>query len=380
MQVNTIPPVDLVRQYESINKEIDNTILEVVRSGHYIGGSVVQDFEKQLAQYIGTSECLTCNSGTDALYLALKALNIGFGDEVITTPFSFIATAETISLAGAKPIFADIERNTFNLDLENIEKIINPKVKAIIVVHLFGQPVNMTRLMEIANKHNLYVIEDCAQATGAKWNNKTVGSIGHIGCFSFFPTKNLGACGDGGAITTNDYAIGQTIKIIKEHGSMKRYHHDVVGINSRLDAIQAAILQVKLRYLDKSNEDRGDIAHYYHKLLSSIPMIQLPEEIIGGYHVWNQYTILVANGIDNNKDYNRDFLKKYLQDKGIISMVYYPIPIHLQKVYANLGYQKTSFPITEQVSYEVLSLPMFPGMLTQEQKRVANAIATSFNQ
>ena len=160
MQVNTIPPVDLVRQYESINKEIDNTILEVVRSGHYIGGSVVQDFEKQLAQYIGTSECLTCNSGTDALYLALKALNIGFGDEVITTPFSFIATAETISLAGAKPIFADIERNTFNLDLENIEKIINPKVKAIIVVHLFGQPVNMTRLMEIANKHNLYVIED----------------------------------------------------------------------------------------------------------------------------------------------------------------------------------------------------------------------------
>ncbi|BDA40156.1 DegT/DnrJ/EryC1/StrS family aminotransferase [Candidatus Atelocyanobacterium thalassae] len=378
MQVNTIPPVDLVRQYESINKEIDNAILKVVRSGHYIGGSVVKDFEQQLSQYIGTSQCLTCNSGTDALYLALKALNIGFDDEVITTPFSFIATAETISLVGAKPVFADIERDTFNLDLENIEKTISPRTKAIIVVHLFGQPVNMTRLMEIANKHNLYVIEDCAQATGAKWEKKVVGSIGHVGCFSFFPTKNLGACGDGGAITTNDSRVAQTIRIIKEHGSMQRYHHDVVGINSRLDTIQAGILQVKLSYLDTWNEQRRKIADYYDKLLNSVSMIKLPKEIMGGYHVWNQYTVLVENKI-NNKKYNRDILKKGLEDQGIISMVYYPIPIHLQKVYVNLGYKEMSFPITEKVSHEVLSLPIFPGMLPQEQEQVANAIKASFN-
>ena len=378
MQVNTIPPVDLVRQYESINKEIDNAILKVVRSGHYIGGSVVKDFEQQLSQYIGTSQCLTCNSGTDALYLALKALNIGFDDEVITTPFSFIATAETISLVGAKPVFADIERDTFNLDLENIEKTISPRTKAIIVVHLFGQPVNMTRLMEIANKHNLYVIEDCAQATGAKWEKKVVGSIGHVGCFSFFPTKNLGACGDGGAITTNDSRVAQTIRIIKEHGSMQRYHHDVVGINSRLDTIQAGILQVKLSYLDTWNEQRRKIADYYDKLLNSVSMIKLPKEIMGGYHVWNQYTVLVENKI-NNKKYNRDILKKGLEDQGIISMIYYPIPIHLQKVYVNLGYKEMSFPITEKVSHEVLSLPIFPGMLPQEQEQVANAIKASFN-
>ena len=378
MQVNTIPPVDLVRQYESLSKEIDNTILKVVRSGHYIGGSVVKDFEQQLAQYIGTSECLTCNSGTDALFLALKALNIGFNSEVITTPFSFIATAEAISLAGAKPVFADIERNTFNLDLENIEKKINSKTKAIIVVHLFGQPINMTRLMGIAHRYNLYVIEDCAQATGAKWNQKVVGSIGHVGCFSFFPTKNLGACGDGGAITTNDNTIAQAIRTIKEHGSMQRYHHDVVGINSRLDTIQAAILQVKLRYLDKWNEQRREIAYYYNKLLSSVSIIQLPREITGGYHVWNQYTVLVTNEI-NSKKYNRDLLRKDLQNQGIISMVYYPIPIHLQKVYVNLGYEEMSFPVTEKASHEVLSLPIFPGMLQQEQEQVANAIKASCN-
>ena len=247
MPVNTIPPVDLVRQYKLISDEIDSAVLEVVRSGRYIGGAVVSDFEKQLADYIGNSYCVGCNSGTDALYLALRALNVGAGDEVITTPFTFIATAETISLVGAKPVFVDIERDSFNIDVEAIEAAITPQTKAIIPVHLFGQPVNMTRLMEIAQKHNLYVIEDCAQGTGAKWGDDVVGSIGHIGCFSFFPTKNLGTCGDGGAITTDDPAIAQMMTVIKEHGSAQRYYHDVVGINSRLDSIQAAILQVKLR-------------------------------------------------------------------------------------------------------------------------------------
>ncbi len=368
--MNTIPPVDLVRQYKSISDEIDSAVLEVVRSGRYIGGAVVSDFEKQLADYVGSSYCVGCNSGTDALYLALRALNIGAGDEVITTPFTFIATAETISLVGAKPVFVDMERDTFNIDVEAIEAAITPQTKAIIPVHLFGQPVNMTRLMKIAQKHNLYVIEDCAQGTGAKWGEDMVGSIGHIGCFSFFPTKNLGTCGDGGAITTNDQAIAQTITVIKEHGSAQRYYHDVVGINSRLDSIQAAILQVKLRYLEQWNQQRRDIAQRYHQLLIPISEIQLPQEIEGGYHVWNQYTILVKNK-SNQETTTRDQLREKLQEQGIISMIYYPIPLHLQKVYHNLGYKKGDFPVTETAAEEVLSLPMFPDISPEEQEKVA---------
>ncbi|MDJ0659462.1 MAG: DegT/DnrJ/EryC1/StrS family aminotransferase [Crocosphaera sp.] len=373
MTVNTIPPVDLVRQYKLISDDIDRAVLEVVRSGRYIGGTVVSDFEQQLAQYVGSSYCVGCNSGTDALYLALRALNIGAGDEVITTPFTFIATAETISLVGAKPVFVDIARDTFNIDVEALEAAITPQTKAIIPVHLFGQPMNMTRIMEIAQKHNLYVIEDCAQATGAKWDDKIVGSIGHIGCFSFFPTKNLGTCGDGGAVTTNDEAIAQTMRVIKEHGSAQRYYHDVVGINSRLDSIQAAILQVKLRYLDRWNEQRREIAQHYHQLLTPIPGIQLPQEIRGGYHVWNQYTILVENK-SNPDTTTRDNLRDKLQEKGIISMIYYPIPLHLQKVYQSLGYQEGAFPVTEQVAQEVLSLPMFPDLSPEEQEQVAYAL------
>ncbi len=373
MPVNTIPPVDLVRQYKLISDEIDSAVLEVVRSGRYIGGAVVSDFEKELAQYVGSSYCVSCNSGTDALYLALKVLNIGPGDEVITTPFTFIATAETISLVGAKPVFVDIERDTFNIDVETIESAITPQTKAIIPVHLFGQPVNMSQLMEIAQKHNLYVIEDCAQATGAKWGDEIVGSIGHIGCFSFFPTKNLGTCGDGGAITTDDEAIAHKIKVIKEHGSAQRYYHDVVGINSRLDSIQAAILQIKLRYLNRWNEQRREIAYRYHQLLAPVRGIQVPQEIKGGYHVWNQYTILVEN--KSNQDITtRDNLREKLQEKGIISMIYYPIPLHLQKVYQNLGYKTADFPVTEQVAKEVLSLPMFPDISPEEQEQVTYAL------
>lgn len=373
MPVNTIPPVDLVRQYKLISDEIDSAVLEVVRSGRYIGGAVVSDFEQQLAEYVGSSDCVSCNSGTDALYLALKALNIGPGDEVITTPFTFIATAETISLVGAKPVFVDIERDTFNIDVEAIEAAITPQTKAIIPVHLFGQPVNMTRIMDIAQTYNLYVIEDCAQGTGAKWGEQIVGSIGHVGCFSFFPTKNLGTCGDGGAVTTNDQAIAQKIQIIKEHGSAQRYYHDVVGINSRLDSIQAAILQVKLRYLNQWNEQRREIAQRYHQLLAPIPGIQLPQEIKGGYHVWNQYTILVENK-SNQETTTRDNLRQKLQENGVISMIYYPIPLHLQKVYESLGYQKGDFPMTEKAAKEVLSLPMFPDLTLEEQEQIAYAL------
>ncbi len=373
MPVNTIPPVDLVRQYKLISDEIDRAVLEVVRSGRYIGGAVVSDFEQQLAEYVGSGYCIGCNSGTDALYLALRALNISAGDEVITTPFTFIATAETISLVGAKPVFVEIERDTFNMDIEAIEAAITPRTKAIIPVHLFGQPVNMARLMDIAEKHNLYVIEDCAQSTGAKWGDKVTGNIGHIGCFSFFPTKNLGTCGDGGAVTTQDPAIADTIRVIKEHGSAQRYYHDVVGINSRLDSIQAAILQVKLRYLNQWNEQRRNIAQRYHQLLAGISGIELPQEIKGGYHVWNQYTILVNNKSNQEKT-TRDDLREKLQENGIISMIYYPIPLHLQKVYRNLGYQNGAFPVTEKAAAEVLSLPMFPDLSPEEQERVAYAL------
>lgn len=373
MPVNTIPPVDLVRQYKLISDDLDAAVLDVIRSGRYIGGTVVDDFENQFAQYVGTSQCVSCNSGTDALYLALRALNIGPDDEVITTPFTFIATAETISLVGAKPVFVDIDYNTFNLDLNALEAAITPQTKAIIPVHLFGQPVNMTRLMAIAQQYNLYVVEDCAQATGATWDHQQVGSIGHLGCFSFFPTKNLGTCGDGGAITTNDPAIARTIRTIKEHGSQVRYYHDTVGINSRLDTIQAAILQVKLRYLDQWNQQRREIAHRYHQLLNSISKIQLPQETIGGNHVWNQYTILVEDPETQDQPF-RDRLRENLQKQGIISMIYYPIPLHLQKVYQNLGYQPGDFPVTEKAAREVLSLPMFPDLSFEEQQQITYAL------
>ncbi|MGP0127747.1 MAG: DegT/DnrJ/EryC1/StrS family aminotransferase [cyanobacterium endosymbiont of Rhopalodia musculus] len=371
--MNTIPPVDLVRQYKLISEEVDLAVLDVVRSGRYIGGDAVSDFEQQFSQYVGTSHCVSCNSGSDALYLALRAFNIGLGDEVITSPFTFIATAETISMTGATPVFVDIDNTTFNLNIDLLEKAITPKTKAIIPVHLFGQPVDMNQLMDIAQRHNLYVIEDCAQATGARWNEKRVGNIGHIGCFSFFPTKNLGTCGDGGAVTTNDHVLADTIRTIREHGSRQRYHHDLVGINSRLDTIQAAILQVKLRYLDRWNQQRRAVAQRYHQLLKLILGIQLPQELFGGYHVWNQYTILVKNKGGETEGF-RDYLQKELQKKGIISMIYYPIPLHLQKVYQGLGYEVGAFPVTEKAVREVLSLPMFPDISFKEQQQVAYAL------
>ncbi|BAP17883.1 DegT/DnrJ/EryC1/StrS family aminotransferase [cyanobacterium endosymbiont of Epithemia turgida] len=376
--MNTIFPVDLVRQYKLISEEVDLAVLDVVRSGRYIGGDAVSGFERQFSQYVGTSHCVSCNSGSDALYLALRAFNIGLGDEVITSPFTFIATAETISMTGATPIFVDIDRTTFNLNIDLLEKAITPKTKAIIPVHLFGQPVGMTQLMDIAQRHNLYVIEDCAQAAGTRWDEKRVGSLGHIGCFSFFPTKNLGTCGDGGAVTTNDLAIADTIRTIKEHGSRQRYNHDLVGINSRLDTIQAAILQVKLRYLDHWNQQRRAVAQRYHELLKLISGIQLPQELFGGYHVWNQYTILVKNKRGETEVF-RDHLQKKLEKKGVISMIYYPIPLHLQKVYQGLGYEVGSFPVTEKAVREVLSLPMFPEISFKEQQQVAYALKDCLN-
>ncbi|MEL6927622.1 MAG: DegT/DnrJ/EryC1/StrS family aminotransferase [Cyanobacteria bacterium J06600_6] len=366
-----IPPVDLTRQYQLIKAEADSAVLDILSSGRYIGGEAIANFEQEFASYTGVSECVSCNSGTDALFLALRALNIGSGDEVITTAFSFFATAEVISRVGAKPVFIDLDSQTFNFDLAQIEQAITPRTKAIMPVHLFGQPVDMTQLMAIAKKHQLYVIEDCAQATGAEWSGSKIGSFGDVGCFSFFPTKNLGACGDGGAITTNNSALAKQMRILKEHGSPSRYRHDFVGINSRIDAVQAVILSVKLPYLDYWNQQRAKAAQYYQELLQHVAAIELPQTLAGGTSVWNQYTICIKRQT-SKKERIRELLQQKLREQGVIAMIYYPIPLHLQPVYQDLGYQKGQLPKVEQAAQEVLSLPMFPGISESEQEQVVN--------
>ncbi|MFM6356958.1 MAG: DegT/DnrJ/EryC1/StrS family aminotransferase [Planktothrix sp.] len=380
--MNTVPPLDLGQQYKLIQDEVSACVQAILASGRYIGGSIIEAFEQEFGQYIGVRETIACNSGTDALFLALRALNIGPGDEVITTPFTFIATAEMISAVGATPVFVDIEAQTFNLDIEKIPNAITERTKAIIPVHLFGQPVDMTRLMAIAASYHLAVIEDCAQATGATWQGQKVGSIGHIGCFSFFPTKNLGACGDGGAVTTQDSALAQKMRMIKEHGQSSRYRSETIGMNSRLDALQAGILQIKLRYLDRWNQQRQRVAQRYHQFLYSLPEIITPQEIVGGESVWNQYTIRVQS-VSNplNSDLKpRDHLRNYLQAQGIGSMIYYPIPLHQQPVYQDLGYQPHQLPVVEAVCQEVLSLPLFPELSSDQQDQVIEAIQEGLTQ
>ncbi len=368
--MNKIPPFDLSEQYKIIGEEIHIAVLEVLSSGRYIGGPTVEGFEQQLASYIGTQHCVACNSGTDALYLAMRALDLGSGDEVITTPFTFVATAEVISAVGATPVFVDVEAATYNLNLDQVEAAISDRTRAIIPVHLFGLPVDMTRLMAIAQRHNLTIVEDCAQSTGAEWLDQKVGSIGHIGCFSFYPTKNLGACGDGGAITTNDQAIGERLKRLRDHGRRGAYHYEELGVNSRLDALQAAILQIKLRYLERWNSQRRTVASQYQQLLNPIPGILPPQEMVGSKSVWNQYTIRVLPVSDQSEN-RRDTLRSQLQAQGIASMVYYPLPLHLQPAYQNLGYQPGQLPMAEQLASEVLSLPMFPEMTLEQQEQVA---------
>ncbi|ALB43077.1 Cys/Met metabolism pyridoxal-phosphate-dependent enzyme [Anabaena sp. WA102] len=373
--VNSIPAFDIKQQYATIETEVSAAVLAVLASGRYIGGPAVTDFEQQFADYHGVSECVACNSGTDALFLALRALGIGAGDEVITTPFTFFATTEVISAVGAIPVFVDIDATTFNLDVEKVAAAITSKTKAIMPVHLFGLPVDMTGLMEIAKAHNLRVIEDCAQATGASWENQKVGSIGHIGCFSFYPTKNLGGCGDGGAITTNDPAIATQLRVLREHGSKVRYIHEEIGVNSRLDAIQAVILQIKLRYLDLWNSRRKQIADYYYQHLSQVSDIIVPQEFPGGVGVWNQYTIRISGERRNGASGKyRDSVKNQMQEQGVNSMIYYPLPLHLQPVYKNLGYQLGQLPAAEQASQEVLSLPMFPELEQEQQDKVIDTL------
>ena len=360
-----IPILDSKRQYAKIGKEIEKEVLEVLASGSYILGKHNKALQEEFAAYVGSKFSLGLNSGTDALHLGLRALNIGQGDEVITTAFTFVATASAIGLAGATPVFVDIDKDTFNIDPDKIEAAITPKTKAIIPVHLYGQPADMDKIMAIAKKHNLRVIEDCCQAIGAEYKGQKVGTFGDFGCFSFYPTKNLGGMGDGGMITCNDPELYDRIVALRNHGGAIRYYHDELGVNSRLDEIQAAILRVKLNYIDEWNKARQDNAYRYNELFAKYPEIVTPVEIENSYCVYHQYTIKIEN---------RDEVHKLLQENGVGAMIYYPVPLHLQKLHKELGYKVGDLPLTEEDTKLVMSLPMFPELTEEEQKTVVETV------
>ena len=355
-----VPLVELVRQYRKLQGEIDPAVRSVLDKGTFILGENVAGFEEEAAAYCGTKYAAGVANGTDALELAIKALGIGDGDEVITTPFTFIATTEAICLNGAKPVLVDIEPDTFNIDACRIEKAITSRTKAIIPVHLFGQACDMDAVTGIAKKRGINVIEDCAQAIGAEFKSKRVGGFGDFGCFSFFPSKNLGCFGDGGMVTTNDKALADRIKMLRAHGQADRYRHETEGRNSRLDELQAAILRIKLRHLDEWNGSRRNNACLYNKLfenLSRTGKLTIPVEKKDRKHVYNIYSIKVKD---------RDKLKESLTVKGIATAVYYPIPLHLQPVYSRLGWKKGDFPVSEKACEEALALPVFPELKEEE--------------
>lgn len=370
-----IPPFDATCQYESLAPDIEKNIRAVMAGGRYIMGPQVKEFEQQFAKYLSSKYVVSCNSGTDALHLALRALRIGHGDEVITTPFTFIATTEAIGIVGATPIFVDVDLNTYNIDPNLIEAKITERTKAILPVHLYGRPCNMSAIMAIAHKYNLKVIEDCAQATGAVWAEEKIGTIGDIGCFSFFPTKNLGCFGDGGAIATSDPIIAERVEYLRRHGGKVKYQHEELGLNSRLDTMQASVLLVKLPLLEQWNAARAAIADYYLSHLAEIEGIVLPI-VHGGASVWNQFTVRILNEqrVDAQRRVARDRVQSLLQQSGIGTTVYYPIPLHLQKVHAQLGYTVGDLPNSERLSHEVLSLPMFPELTLSAQKTVATSL------
>lgn len=364
---NKIKPLVLA-QYNSIKKEIDAATRRVFESGEFIGGSEVEKFEKEIAKYLKVNYAVAVNSGTDALCLSLKALGIGEGDEVITTPFTFIATAEAIISTGATPVFADIDQNTLNINPELIEDLINEKTKAILPVHIFGNPADMRRIINIAKSRKLFVVEDAAQAIGAKasgFKNKMIGGIGDVGALSFFPSKNLGGCGDGGMVLTNSKKIADNVRLLRNHGSSlkEKYLNLIVGANSRLDALQAAILRVKLKHLNDWNKKRARIAKIYNEELKSAAQIYLPQIYFG--NVFNQYTVRAKN---------RDRLKSYLAKLGIDTKIYYPLPLHLQPALKFLGYKKGDFKEAEAASKTVLSLPIFPELTKDQQQCIINAV------
>jgi len=359
-----VPFFDITRQNAPLEKKLKAAVSQVIDSGRYILGENVTTFEQEFAAYCGTKFAVGVASGTDALLLALKVAGVKQGDEVITSPFTFMATAEAIDYCGATPVFVDIDDKTFNLDVSKIACRISPKTKAILPVHLYGLACHMAPLMEIAKKEKLAVIEDCAQAAGAEYNKKKVGSFG-LGSFSFFPTKNLGCFGDGGAITTDSEEVVKQLKILRNHGTTKTYHHDLIGYNSRLDELQASILRIKLRKLDSYLDKRRQNAAIYIEMLKDIPALQLPSSPATCLHTYNQFTIQVDK---------RDELVDFIRGKGSSAMVYYPLALHLQMAFTKLGYKPGDLPVTEAVQKRVLSLPIFPELEEQEIEQVCSAL------
>ncbi len=351
-----IQMVDLKSQYENIKTEVDAAIQNVINNTAFINGPDVKLFQTELEQYLNVKHVIPVANGTDALQIAMMALDLKPGDEVITADFTYVATAEVIALLGLKPVLVDVNPNTFDIDITAIEKAITPKTKAIVPVHLFGQCANMEAIMALAKKHNLFVIEDTAQATGAEFafsdgRKQKAGTIGTIGCTSFFPSKNLGCFGDGGAIFTNDEVLAKKIKMIANHGQSVQYVHDSIGVNSRLDTIQAAILRIKLRHLDNYASARNKVADYYDKAFAGNEKIKTPARAKFSNHVFHQYT-LQLKGVD------RSALREFLTSKEIPAMIYYPIPLHLQKAYIDPRYKQGDFPVTEALCASVISLPM----------------------
>ena len=359
-----IPLVDLKAQYETIKDEVNEAIREVLESQSFILGPKVAELEERIADYCDVKYGVGVASGSDALLLSLMAIGVGCGDEVITAPFTFFATAGSISLLGAKPIFVDIDPKTYNINPELIEEKITAKTRAIIPVHLYGQCADMDPILEIAGKHGAYVIEDAAQAIGAKYRDREAGSMGNLGCLSFFPTKNLGGYGDGGMILTDDEELAEKLKILRAHGSKPKYYHSVVGCNSRLDALQATILLAKLKHLDKWNEGRRQNAEIYDFLLADMDVIT-PHVEGFNHHIYHQYVIRVED---------RDELKAFLKEEGIGTEIYYPVPLHLQECYSELGYKQGEMPVSEEAAKHVLALPIFPELTQEQQEQIVKLI------
>ncbi len=359
-----IPMVDLKAQYRQIKIEIEQALQEVLESTQFILGPNVHAFEQEAAAYLGAKHAISCASGTDALHLALVAAGIGSGDEVITTPFTFIATAEAICYVGAMPVFVDIDPRTFNIDVNQIEAAVTPRTRAILPVHLFGQPVEMEPLMAIARQHGLKVIEDCAQSFGAEIGGRQTGTFGDAGCFSFFPSKNLGCFGDGGMIATNSDELAEKLKVLRNHGSTRRYHHSVIGYNSRLDEIQAVVLRAKLKRITAYNQGRRAAAHTYTGRLRELPGITPPFEDGKGLHVYHQYTLLSDQ---------RDAIMQRLHDAKISSAIYYPVPLHRQEVFAD-RYRNVSLPVSESVAERCLSLPIYPELESEQIHTIVDVI------
>jgi len=371
-----IQMVDLIAQYESIKEEIDKEVLEVMATAYYIGGPKVKVFQENLEKYLDVNHVIPCANGTDALQIAFMALGLQPGDEVIVPAFTYVATAEVIGLLGLKPVMVDVQSDTYDVTAVLVEKAITPKTKAIVPVHLFGQTADMESIMQVAKKHNLYVVEDNAQAIGSDYTFsdgtvKKAGTIGHIGTTSFYPAKNLGAYGDGGAMFTNDAELGKKLKMIANHGQSKRYYHSMIGCNSRLDAIQAAVLNVKLKHLDGYAAARGKVAAFYSAALVEIEDIQTPVLHNNSTHVFHQYTMVIKNG-------KRDALREYLQKEGIPTMIYYPVPLYKQEAFSEYVDDNFELPVTEMLCESVLSLPIHTEMSEDLLAHIINKVKSFF--